>query len=593
MAIENPIIVKIDDNKEALQKLYDSLGSSGKKDKFIKDYPIVYIHNWKNNDKYETYVGESNNFYQRTIQHFREIENQKSWQKSLKEHNASLYIIGHPEFNKSLTLDVENRLIHYLTGSDNVRTVHNARSNPQNEYYTCEDFDKIFSKIWRKLREFDKSLFLLENEVKDSAIYKASPLHKLSLKQNLAKKQILDKIELSLLNDNNCINNQCQLIWVQGDAGTGKTVLMSSLFYELVNSREELDLNEKIDVAMIVNNDEQLTVYKEITKKLDLVSDNETVVFNPTQFINCFLNKKNSPRKREKLYDVVFVDEAHLLLTQKNQAFTGEHGQLVEIMKYAKTVVVMFDKIQIMNAEQYLSDDTIDNYVKVAKSQNNYIELDEQMRMNANPQVMHWLRRFYLDGILEPLTKKRGKYEIKIFDSPDKLEKAIEKKAKNSNTKLSRLIATYDWPYSSASTPKDELYWSVKIGNWVKPWNKEIKRHFTKNENLKIRGLSWAEQPQTIDEVGSIYTIHGFDLNYAGVILGPSIKFRNNRVVFDHSSSCNDKATRKRTLEDGTKKSFGKIFLRNELGLLLTRGVNGLYIYACDKELRDQLKKCI
>ena len=155
------------------------------------------------------------------------------------------------------------------------------------------------------------------------------------------------------------------------------------------------------------------------------------------------------------------------------------------------------------------------------------------------------------------------------------------------------MIATYDWPYSSASTPKDELYWSVKIGNWVKPWNKEIKRHFTKNENLKIRGLSWAEQPQTIDEVGSIYTIHGFDLNYAGVILGPSIKFRNNRVVFDPSSSCNDKATRKRTLEDGTKKSFGKIFLRNELGLLLTRGVNGLYIYACDKELRDQLKKCI
>ena len=214
-------------------------------------------------------------------------------------------------------------------------------------------------------------------------------------------------------------------------------------------------------------------------------------------------------------------------------------------------------------------------------------------KLENNETIDETVDRIIPEVKIEIKKTKKSKEEKKNNKEFKKLEKAIEKKAKNSNTKLSRLIATYDWPYSSASTPKDELYWSVKIGNWVKPWNKEIKRHFTKNENLKIRGLSWAEQPQTIDEVGSIYTIHGFDLNYAGVILGPSIKFRNNRVVFDPSSSCNDKATRKRTLEDGTKKSFGKIFLRNELGLLLTRGVNGLYIYACDKELRDQLKKCI
>ena len=34
-------------------------------------------------------------------------------------------------------------------------------------------------------------------------------------------------------------------------------------------------------------------------------------------------------------------------------------------------------------------------------------------------------------------------------------------------------------------------------------------------------------------------------------------------------------------------------FLRNEVGVLLTRGVNGLYIYACDEELRNRLKECI
>ncbi|WP_235697653.1 DNA/RNA helicase domain-containing protein [Corynebacterium diphtheriae] len=37
----------------------------------------------------------------------------------------------------------------------------------------------------------------------------------------------------------------------------------------------------------------------------------------------------------------------------------------------------------------------------------------------------------------------------------------------------------------------------------------------------KNKELSWAEKPHTINEVGSIFTIQGFDLNYAGVIIGP------------------------------------------------------------------------
>ena len=33
----------------------------------------------------------------------------------------------------------------------------------------------------------------------------------------------------------------------------------------------------------------------------------------------------------------------------------------------------------------------------------------------------------------------------------------------------------------------------------------------------------WAEIPATINEVGSIYTCQGFDLNYAGIIIEPPI----------------------------------------------------------------------
>ena len=594
MHVANPVVKLISpDKKSKLNDFYRELKSDVKEDELIKDYPTVYIHNWENSDKFEVYVGETNNFFQRTEQHYEEENTKGAWQQKLKENDASLYVIAHPSFNKSLTLDVENRLIHYLSSSPSVIKVHNARGNPQNKYFPCEDLDIIFQKVWKKLRDYNRALFLSESEIKDSAIYKASPLHKLKLNQLLAKEQIIDKIAECLLK-----NKNHQLILVRGDAGTGKTVLMSSMFYDLINRNvgdidEDYVQSRELECAILVNHDEQLTVYEEIVKKLDLVKENENIVFRPTSFINLFKDKKNSPKKRDKLFDVVFVDEAHLLLTQNNQAFT-DGNQLREIIKCARVIVVMFDENQVMNAEQYIDKETMNNYINMAKSNDSYIELKEQIRMTCNSKVLKWINNITKEGKVEMLTKKRDKYDVKSFDTPEALEKAIREKASNEKTRLSRIIASYDWPYSGMSAPKDEKYWNVKIGSWIRPWNRELMRYETsKIEQRKIKGLAWAEQPQTINEVGSTYTIQGFDLNYAGVILGPSIKYRNGKIVFDPSASCNDRATHKRTLDDGSRKSFGEDFLKNELGVLMTRGVNGLYIYACDDELRKRLKECI
>ena len=45
---------------------YNSLEDGIKENDLIKNYPTVYIHNWEKSDKFEVYVGESNNFFQRT-----------------------------------------------------------------------------------------------------------------------------------------------------------------------------------------------------------------------------------------------------------------------------------------------------------------------------------------------------------------------------------------------------------------------------------------------------------------------------------------------------------------------------------------------
>lgn len=44
-------------------------------------------------------------------------------------------------------------------------------------------------------------------------------------------------------------------------------------------------------------------------------------------------------------------------------------------------------------------------------------------------------------------------------------------------------------------------------------------------------------------------------------------------------------------MHSGEKKKFGKKLLRNELNVLLTRGVHGLYIHAVDDELQQALKR--
>ena len=44
-----------------------------------------------------------------------------------------------------------------------------------------------------------------------------------------------------------------------------------------------------------------------------------------------------------------------------------------------------------------------------------------------------------------------------------------------------------------------------------------------------------------------------------------------------------------RTLLDGSKEHFSDSLLRNELNVLLTRGIRGLYLYAVDEELQVAL----
>ncbi|KRL62027.1 DUF2075 domain-containing protein [Lactobacillus psittaci] len=580
-SIKSPIIYETNYNKQTSLSLEKDISESGiSNPHLLIEYPTVYVIDTPNNrnKKYTVYVGETTNIQRRTQEHI--ASNRIDWESLKNKSDVHMYVIGHEHFNKSLTLDIENRLMQYLSGVDAVSHLNNRRYNEQNEYYTVNEFPIIFQKIWEKLHRKNKDLFPSKALIENSALFKASPFNKLTKEQLLAKQHILAKVDKAL--DKNLKHNEAgTLVLVEGNAGSGKTVLMSNLFYDLYNHGNELKKlhkdNEPFKIKLMVNHKEQFKVYSQIASKLLLDEHDKDIVLKPTTFIN-----KIKPNDK---VDVAIIDEAHLLLTQQSQAYYG-HGdkELLDIIKRAKVILAVYDPLQVLQTTSVWTEKEFQELESLA-GKDNIIHLKNQMRIDASEETINWIRNFIDSGIINKIPNDQ-KYSLKIFDNPQKMEEKIREKASDKSQGLSRMVATFDWKYSRNS-PKDHQYWEVREGNWSMPWNLQLPHK--KGNSVNYKNLAWAEQDHTINEIGSTYTIQGFDLNYVGVILGPSIKYRNGKVIIDPSESANTKAIQKRN----SQTSYAMKLLRNELNVLLTRGVHGLYIHAVDKELQAALEQAV
>lgn len=603
--------------------------------------------------------------------------------------DAQQYVIGSEFFNKSLTLDVENRLMHYMSSVGSVGKINNRRTNAQGKYFTHEKFNSIFHDIWLGLHQQDPALFPAEQIIRDSALFKASPFHELSPEQKEAELLILETLlSAHAATDDGEAADRPMLVLVGGAAGTGKTVLLSHLFYRIMtegvqaesiedNAEMAIPEEERPSAYILVNHNEQRHVYNQIATKLGLQKQDNQIVLKPSSFIERFSEHEGGRVKRvvgadgkkryipEGVVDIALVDEAHLLNTQGNQGYSGTN-MLADILRRAKIVVAIFDPNQILESRQrwdgavgaqlfseineaQQKDGFENGDIEDLPIRYRHIQLHHQFRIAANDTTVRWLEDLTQHGKIGPLTKDKGErnsqvkrrgemewvykpYDFKVFDSPVELMNAIRQKEDASQDSandssenrqgpsgegLSRVLATYDWAYKDTGrNPDMEEFggqWGVEMhredGQWhmgpatdhdrgieanddvyfFRPWNYQLPD--TKEEKAveKFNDLAWAEKPHTIDEIGSTFTIQGFDLNYAGVILGPSVRFNptTQRVEFHPEASKSKKAIEKR---DG-KRSYAMENLQNEFNVLMTRGVHGLYIFAFDPALRAELKK--
>ena len=561
----------------------DGTPANLRKINYGSNWPVVYIIN----NKEEAYVGETTDASIRSNQH---LANQV--RRSLDKIN----VIMDDTFNKSSILDLESFLIKYMS-ADKKYKLQNGNGGLQNHnYYQRELYEKKFKEIWIQL----KSKGLVQNDlrvIENTDLFKYSPYKSLTVDQYMIVNDILS----ILSKDVN--NKQSSTFLVHGGAGTGKTVLgiyLLKLFSQAKdasqieieedqveqNLSDILKLNDAIDdlkIGLVIPMDNLRTTLKKVFRSIKGLNSN--MVLSPHE-----VGKSNDT------YDLLIVDEAHRLRRRKNltqygtfddnnrKLNLGKKGtELDWILLKSKYQIFFYDENQSIKPTDVRKED-FDNLM-LRKNYHPYF-LETQLRCLAGGnEYVDYIKAIFSNN---PPKKKIEfkKYDIKIFDNVNDMVENIRRKDKEYG--LCRNIAGYAWPWKSKGkklpmhlTAKDidaiannEVY-DLDIEGYKYIWN--------------TKPTDWINSPNSVNEIGSIHTTQGFDLNYTGLIIGNELKYdnENKKFIVDKKNYYDSKGKADTSDEELLK------YLINIYCTMLTRGMLGTYLYICDKGLREYLKKYI
>ncbi|MQS89267.1 DUF2075 domain-containing protein [Companilactobacillus mishanensis] len=390
-----------------------------------------------------------------------------------------------------------------------------------------------------------------------------------------SQQQVVFEKILNFCQDN-LAKNQKGVFQLNGDAGTGKSVILTKLFLTLEQDakRDDSDL-EGTNNYFLVNHPELLKVYQDNAGYYPELRKNRFL--RPTTFINQ-MHKKN------KSADIVVIDEAHLLLSESDNYnnFT-QKNQLEEIIKLSKVVIFVYDERQVLKLKSYWKQNVIDELV--SKTGVNYGKdtLKVQMRMKAPEDVINWIddltNDFKLDSIKitqsnhDYLGGIEGNYDFRVYQDAEKMYQALREM--NSKYGQSRIVSTADYP----STLDGKKHY-INEGNFHLPW-----------DQYNYDSVTWAQKESTIDEIGSIYTVQGFDLNYVAVIMGPSVKYAGDGKIKIDVSEYEDQESFKNRHDNDVQDldTVKQQIILNSMNVLLKRGIKGLFVYFHDGNIFDYL----
>jgi DUF2075 family protein len=539
------------------------------------NWPVVYT---LSNDK-EIYVGESLSAVSRLNQHL----------STTKQQLSRVQIILNERFNKSVCLDLESQLIRYLA-ADGKHRVLNANAGIQDaNYFDRDKYQKSFNELFELMVE-DGLLSKPVPEIVNSNLFKFSPFKAVSLEQAAALNGIIERIVGDLKTE-----GDSQLI-VQGDPGTGKTIVAIYLMKLLRDisraSEDELLEDESIFSEFFTPELSKLFSGLKIALVVPQQSLRKTleVVFSQTPGLSkdMVLTPFEVAESKED-FDLLIIDEAHRLGQRSNQNSAMQNKKFTElnielfgsddksktqldwIQSKSRHQLLLLDTAQSIRPGD-LPLDTTESLVEKAKASDSWFHLASQMRVMGGTDYLTFVKSVFTDT--GSVAKEFNGYDLRFFDSFTDMRSEILRL--DSEHGLSRLLAGYAWEFKTRHEP--ELF-DIELEGIEMRWNQTV--------------TDWVNSPTSPQEVGSIHTIQGYDLNYAGVIIGNDIGYNPiSKEIFLRRDNYFDKKGKENNPVLGIEYSDDDVlhFVLNIYKVLLTRGIRGTFVYVCDPALREFLR---
>ena len=350
---------------------------------------------------------------------------------------------------------------------------------------------------------------------------------------------------------------------VRGGPGTGKSVLAVCLLVKMTKDGRV--------VKYVTKNQAPRGVYSAKLKGTR----------TKTAIDNMFGGTGNFYDESENTFDTILVDEAHRLNGKSGMFRNKGENQIKELINAARHAVFFIDERQRVTVGDIGTEAEIRKFAKKADAKLTLLELDSQFRCNGSDGYLTWL-----DDVLQIEetanfdTVEGFNYDIRIFEDPNELRKAIEEK--NSENK-SRLVAGYCWNWITEGKNKTDVHDIV-----IREFN------FGMSWNLGSTG-TWAIDQNSVKEIGCIHTCQGLEFDYVGVIIGDDLRYEGGEVITDKTKRAKtDQSLRGLKTQYPKKEDADRVadgIIRNTYRTLMSRGMRGCYIYCTDKTLAEYLRK--
>jgi uncharacterized protein len=548
-----------------------------KADRVHNNWPVVYTIS----DKSQIYIGESANAASRMHQHLATPQ---------RRHLERVQIILNEKFNKSVCLDLESHLIRYFAADEKFEVLNGNAGISESDYFQRDEYRKDFEELFEQLHQ-EGWLTRSVPELVNSNLFKYSPFKALNSDQAIALSGILEALLGDMENQ-----NSAELV-IQGDPGTGKTIVaiyLVKLIRDIAKHLpDEIAGQDSVFAEHFTEFNKDLLGMFRVGLVIPQQSLRKTVqdVFGKTPGLEktMVLSPFDVGKSRET-WDLLVVDEAHRLGIRANQSSAMQNKQFAEInerlyghddasitqldwiRRQSRYRVLLIDSAQSIKPAD-LPKETVEKLASDARARSQLFPLASQMRVTGGEDYIEFVQKL----LSEQPEKSRGfgEYDLRFFDSFSEMQQEIRNR--DSEHGLARLLAGFAWPWNSKN---DKLAHDIEIEGKKLLWNRTA--------------TDWVSSKTSSEEVGSIHTIQGYDLNYAGVIIGSDLGFdeASQNITFQRENYF-DKKGRENNDRLGIKYSDEDIrqYVLNIYRVLLTRGIRGTYIYVFDPALRRQLAR--